>query len=1815
MELGEVEHGVLESSDSDTNSDERLMNKAIEPPSDGNQDIDTAATFVVHFTVLRPIYERHKLSEFLPSVDETEMKELVFHSDLSNFLAGDLTEEFVQQEATRLLRDVLAATQLGTQDTRKAIVFVAYDLGALVVKQALSIAAGFQNKYSSIFWNTSTVIFSGCPQRSKDIPSMISKLWAFLSGVLDYTSHRLFALELVILENLAHIAIQTSEAFIGSKIALRACIIHLYAGEDEAGMIHSSMDAFTATLGLLSEIAIQEQSNNDLASQFPGLSNTLAHKIQNVSSHSHWLPIEQTLLALTALPQISQLGPREAVTLQPALDAQEHVNWDGSQNSQILYLQGHSQRLTHSVADQIMRNGIAKLRKGGDYRFSSYLSFCFDSRDPQRRSIPDMINSILVQIISDNLTFTINHEFYILRNLYLMGCGWTDKSSLPLFKAFWAYFVNNKVTIILYDLDECDRDSRRLFLDCYSTLANKMEYPLKLLITSRETNSLAIELERWPKLDINTYIPDDLPETQSLEADSIRFCPSDDRRREIQDHLHRLSTMESSTLDTIMRIIFDHTSWPHNPSGRSLSEFVRLLTLISPSDTLEQALDKILKSDKQSDQLRWVLSWLLCSYRPLSFKELVTAVEYYKSSNDAGPEPSVQHISSQASMGARKELRYWLHMLIDLTDGQAAIRADIMSLLIDNTDDESYIWNEVADEAHQQLAEFCFAYLKSDNSAATLNEIVLQHESTIQEQQRRFKLATSVLPRDQGLLLYAVQALPYHLSKCSSDYRSQALSFFFHKSTATISTLWAKLYWAMSNPLSRTSTPPESALPLCVGFGFLSCEKLNAETESMRVQCMCSAIISGRGSEVLNFFPPRALSVSACMRLLLSALQANDQTVALDLVQGVLSHSEWNNVEQNWPHFAIWTAVWLNMVDLTKALLNNGVGVDIKPSVEPMIGYYPSILYLASILNHPAIVETLLARGATSAAPLLSTYGCFQAAAYRGHVNVIQKYLNHDSSYIRDKNPSTALWAASEWGCWYSISALLDAGADVNEIQDDSNPSTPLTVACSMGYPKTIETLLARGADANAAGVSGMNPGLWYPVVNDPNVECVRVMLRYNADPNHPNFNPPLLVQMAGSNHETARLISICDALLAGIRPINLNATDGSGQTPLMIASRYGKPDLVQWLLKSGADVDILDGNNRSALYYAIEQGSADVVTALLQKGAQIDVAHASGEQPLLFNAISHPEIVRLLLEFGADVNLTDSSGNTAINRASASGKVEVAKMLIEKGADINHQDDQGWAPIFDAVSFSRNIALTRLLAENGAKLDGTLNGETLLHRALRQSLESLKTLLEFRKSIKIDALNSSGITAMHSAVDQSDVQYLNALIRAGANINARDTDGETPLHRAARNTETLDHLRFLLSQPDIEIDNIAPIRGSPLCIAARFTNVEGVRALLDFGADVNIAIPNILYSTPLISVLGTRGFATRNEEIPKIDVIARMFALNPSNKANIKQRVTGSIFYTALSAACRSAGPATLKFLIEEGAEVHTADPVSGRLPIHFAAINGLDNFQAIVLSYRGDLMVSDKEQKNCLHWAAQFGNLRTVQFIISRLKDEKRLERYVNQADSDGWTPLCWAARPSDVDWMNNMHSEKPDFAGVVRTLLLNGAQRDVLCTLGNGIDIEMLTPLDLARRCDAGDNIIRMIQYGVYDRVEDEMQNGIIAEGPVRLYALQDTAVCDICLNVIFGIVFRCNSCDDYAVCTKCLTHINTFHTKLTQGDEKEHKFEKMTSFHAYRNMDSGRGGDGDGPGLDEQVTASEGDESPGGASPERDEEILDLDDIDI
>ncbi|PGH10860.1 hypothetical protein AJ79_05220 [Helicocarpus griseus UAMH5409] len=99
---------------------------------------------------------------------------------------------------------------------------------------------------------------------------------------------------------------------------------------------------------------------------------------------------------------------------------------------------------------------------------------------------------------------------------------------------------------------------------------------------------------------------------------------------------------------------------------------------------------------------------------------------------------------------------------------------------------------------------------------------------------------------------------------------------------------------------------------------------------------------------------------------------------------------------------------------------------------------------------------------------------------------------------------------------------------------------------------------------------------------------------------------------------------------------------------------------------------------------------------------------------------------------------------------------------------------------------------------------------------------------------------------------------------------------------------------------------------------------------------------------------------------------------------ADVEVTVPGSILYNAISAACLGSEARTMFFILSKGASAELADPISGRVPLHFAAPNGTVNFEALLLYYTGDMMIADNGGKNCLHWAAQFGNAMTVDFIV---------------------------------------------------------------------------------------------------------------------------------------------------------------------------------------------------------------------------------------
>jgi ankyrin repeat protein len=166
---------------------------------------------------------------------------------------------------------------------------------------------------------------------------------------------------------------------------------------------------------------------------------------------------------------------------------------------------------------------------------------------------------------------------------------------------------------------------------------------------------------------------------------------------------------------------------------------------------------------------------------------------------------------------------------------------------------------------------------------------------------------------------------------------------------------------------------------------------------------------------------------------------------------------------------------------------------------------------------------------------------------------------------------------------------------------------------------------------------------------------------------------------------------------------------DSEMETPLLVASVSGQTDIVRWLLDHGADANTRSYNGWTPLHYAVCNTHFEAVRVLLEHNVDVNAQDLSGETPLyafLTSSGPSPEemvnMVRRLLEHGADTNIPNHDHATALHLVSSSGRPEVARLLLSYGAKVAEKDGQGRTP-FQVAASKGHHTMTELLLEHGA--------------------------------------------------------------------------------------------------------------------------------------------------------------------------------------------------------------------------------------------------------------------------------------------------------------------------------------------------------------------------------------------------------------------------------------------------------------------------------------------------------------------------------
>jgi len=673
--------------------------------------------------------------------------------------------------------------------------------------------------------------------------------------------------------------------------------------------------------------------------------------------------------------------------------------------------------------------------------------------------------------------------------------------------------------------------------------------------------------------------------------------------------------------------------------------------------------------------------------------------------------------------------------------------------------------------------------------------------------------------------------------------------------------------------------------------------------------------------------------------------------------------------------------------------------------------------FLAAILT-PASLASVDSTGRT----------ILHIAAEAGNASAVNTILKAGANFsIKDKNGKNALdyaleRADSENHAEAAVQLILAGAVSNNPLYTYFAPAvrssnynirsadgmTPLHYIAREGYMGYLTFLLKKGADVNLKNASGASP--LHEAARSGKIEVMQTLIDKKAEINAQDAkgNSVLHVAVPADSH----LQAINLFLSSGA---NINLQDEHGDSPLHIAILLNRnEEIIRSLLARGADVTIRDIEGKTPLYLAIERSRANIIPVLLEYGSDIFAVDNRGITPFERSFNEDPSIVLLLinekttfqndsegntilhlttrfvgnayiinriLDHGASIDARNKAGDTSLTIAVRQNEEEAGLLLLSRGADIFAVNAKGESPLY--LTFPsperRNSTLRQWMLNQqtlGAR-DGL--GNTALHYIAQWRFDTWVPVL-IKMGANTEAVNATGETPLFAAVKQDSPSTIKALLDNGGSIYARDTLGNSLLHAAVR-WHAIRGAETLLDK-GLDINCHALNGKTPLHDSIRWWIPDMELLLLKRGADIEVR--DAEGNTPFMEAI-LAGNAPSMEQLFRrgADLKTRNF------KGDTALHITASMDRTDLSTQ-----------LLDWGVSIHARN-AQDRTPFQNAIATGSSRLIRIFLS-RDRLNSSDDFGSTPLHIAVQEKALPSVISAILELGARQSM------VDAEGRTAL---------------------------------------------------------------------------------------------------------------------------------------------------------------------------------------------------------------
>ena len=350
-------------------------------------------------------------------------------------------------------------------------------------------------------------------------------------------------------------------------------------------------------------------------------------------------------------------------------------------------------------------------------------------------------------------------------------------------------------------------------------------------------------------------------------------------------------------------------------------------------------------------------------------------------------------------------------------------------------------------------------------------------------------------------------------------------------------------------------------------------------------------------------------------------------------------------------------------------------------------------------------------------------------AVYFQHHECIEWLISHGAKLNEANTDIATLLHAADDGSVGQVVAMLTAGINVDS--QDYDGRSALHLAACAGHVEVVKTLIAQGANASLSDRWGSRP------VDDArrygHSDVVAVLSRGDGDDSAfelkqlPNAGPAE-APPASSSHllasgrvnattntstvellAAARIGDVAEIKRLHKKRVDLTMEDYDGRTAIHVAAAAGHLDVIMYLAKQKkANLNVQDNMHQTPLQDAISASHDHIVVWLKAHGAVLmDKMMGSRLCQAAFD--SNTAELRKMHQAGVDMSVADYDGRTAMHLASAAGHVHVVKLLLQFSAQLNVKDRWGSTPLTDATKQKQEGVVNLLLASASRVTSGPL--------------------------------------------------------------------------------------------------------------------------------------------------------------------------------------------------------------------------------------------------------------------------------------------------------------------------------------------------------------------------------------------------------------------------------------------------------------------------------------------------------------------------